>query len=130
SGLLNTPARIQQEVNRLFESPRAKIAIRRFYSQWLRVDHIPTMMVSAAFANGLNPQQFKQEAQQEIIDFMDHLIWTQKGNYTTMLTSNLVFAKGPNLASIYGVNPSPQPQTISDPNRKGLLTRAGMLAMS
>lgn len=130
NGSLNSAAGIQTQVDRLFQTARARTHIRDFYSQWFRLDKIPVMAVSTAFANGIDPEQFPVEARQEIVDFMDDVIWTKKGNYQTLFTSNMIFPKGPNLARAYGVNQSASGVASSDPNRIGLLTRAGILSQS
>lgn len=130
NGGLNNAAGIQTQVDRLFQTARARNNIRDFYSQWFRLDKIPTMAVSTTFANGIDPEQFPGEARQEIADFMDDVIWTKKGNYQTLLTSNMIFPKGPNLARAYGVSQSSTGVASTDPNRIGLLTRAGILSQS
>lgn len=130
NGSLATSAGVQTQIDRLFQTAKAKTNIQHFYSQWFRLDKIPVMNVSTTFAGGINPEQFSAEARQEIVDFMDDIIWTKKGNYQSLLTSNMIFPKGQNLARAYGVSQSNVGVASTDPNRVGLLTRAGMLSQS
>lgn len=130
NGSLSTAAGLTAQVDRLFALPRARSMVQEFYSQWLRLDLLNNKNVTPAFADGINTAQLQVEARQEVIDFMDHAIWTQGANYQALLNSNLVFPKGPNLARIYGVAQSQQPVQVSDRNRKGLLTRVGILSQS
>lgn len=128
-GSLNNATGLQTQVERLFTLSKARDGVRAFYSQWLRLDYLPDITVSAAEANGLNLANFKNESRQEVIDLMDHLIWTQRSNYKDLMTTSLAIPKGANIASVYGIAPSSVPVTLASPARKGLLTRVGMLAL-
>lgn len=130
NGSLSTQAGITAQVDRLFALPRARTMVQEFYSQWLRLDLLNTKNVTTAFADGMNPSAVQAEARQEIIDFMDDAIWTQRANYQALLSSNLAYPKGPNLARIYGVSQSQQAVQLTDRNRKGLFTRVGILSQS
>lgn len=129
AGTLSTAAGIKAQTDRLAASAKAKEGVRAFYSQWLRLDYIPDVQVSAAEADGISVGTFKNEARQEIVDLMDHLIWTQKVNYKGLMTTNLAVPKSANLSRVYGVGTSSTPVPITDPNRAGILTRAGLLAL-
>lgn len=129
SGSLTTAAGVQTQVERLMGLAKAKEGIRSFYSQWLRLDYIPDIQTTPAYANGIDVSTFKNEARQEIVDLMDHLIWTQKADYKSLMTTDLVVPKTANLSRVYGVPTSAQPVPVSDPNRLGILTRAGLLSV-
>ncbi|MES3036691.1 MAG: DUF1588 domain-containing protein [Bdellovibrionota bacterium] len=131
SGALSTSAGLQTQVDRLFTLTKAKQGIRGFYSQWFRLDYIPDIITNATFANGIDGN-FRRDAKDEVISLMDHLLWTQKANYRTIMTTDLAIPRTPNMGKVYGVAPTGNytPVVLSDPNRRGILTRAGMLALS
>ena len=129
SGSLNTAAGLQAQAERLFGLAKAKEGVRSFYSQWLRLDYIPDIQADASTANGLNLSTLKNESRQEIVDLMDHLIWNQNANFRDLMTTSLAVPSSQNLAQIYGVGISSQAVTLTDPNRAGILTRAGLLTM-
>jgi hypothetical protein len=61
---------------------------------------------------------------------MDSLIWNQNANYQTLLTTKLISPNGPNIAKAYGVTASNQLVESTAPERRGLFTRAGLLAIN
>lgn len=130
NGSLSTVAGISAQADRIFATARGREMIREFYSQWLRLNLLADKTVTANFAGGINGSALQAEARQEIIDFMDDVIWNQRGGYQALLSSNLIYPKGPNLAQVYGVSQSQNAVQSSDPNRRGLFTRVGMLSQS
>lgn len=130
NGSLATMAGINTQVERLFATARGREMVREFYSQWLRLNLLSEKTVPTSFANGINGTALQQEARQEIIDFMDDVIWTQKAGYQAILNSRSIYPKGANLAQVYGVSQSQSAIQSSDPNRQGLFTRVGMLSQS
>lgn len=129
SGGLSTSAQVQVQALRLFGLPRAKEGIRAFYSQWLRLNYIPDIQVSAGVSNGINLSTLKSESSQEITELMDHLIWQKNANYMELMTTSLAIPRTANLAGIYGVTASSEPVTLPHPMRKGILTRVGLLVL-
>ena len=129
TGGLTTAAGIQTQVDRIFGLAKAKTGIRDFYSQWLRLNYIPDINVPAAAANGIDLATFKNESQQEMLELMDYLIWTQKSNYQGLMTTKVAFPRSANLAKVYGTATATAAVQLADPNRAGIMTRAGMLAV-
>ncbi len=129
SGALSTSAGVQQQAERLFALSKAKEGVRSFYSQWLRLNYIPNIQTSAAFAAGLNLATLRAESSQEVSDIMDHLIWTKNATFRELMTTSLAIPRTSNLASIYGVPVSNQLVELDHPMRKGILTRVGLLAL-
>ncbi len=129
TGGLTTAAGIQSQVDRIFNLVKAKSGIRDFYSQWLRLNYIPDIQTTAAAANGIELATFKTESQQEMLELMDYLIWTQKADYQGLMTTKLAFPRTANLAKVYGTGTATTAIQLTDPNRAGIMTRAGMLAI-
>lgn len=129
AGTLSTSTGLQTQVDRLFGLSKAREGIRSFYSQLLRLDYIPEFLTTNNAATGLSLGTLRSEARQEISDLMDYLIWTQKSNFSDLMTTKVAIPQSSNLAKIYGVQASSTPVTLTDPNRAGILTRVGLLAM-
>ncbi|HVZ75008.1 MAG TPA: DUF1592 domain-containing protein [Polyangia bacterium] len=99
AGQLSTTAQIGAEVTRMLADPKAKIGLRNFYRQWLRVD---SMMVSKT---GKYATLYSQATQSSILASfdaqVDAALWATSGGLTTLLNGKQGFADA-NTASIFG----------------------------
>ncbi len=137
SGALLSPEGYAAEVDRLFGDPRTDIAVRDFFSQWLRLDELLPMNTRVgtpmfdAFAGDHPPDSdLHQHMQDEIRDLV---IWLTRtgGSVGDVLTSRKSFARTDDLAALYGQpvwDGSSTPEDFVEPARVGLLTRAALLA--
>lgn len=128
SNALTTPAQIRAQAARLAMLPRAKEHIREFFLQWLDVKELPPLALSVEAAQGINADEFRTEAQQEISELIDEVIWNRQGGLDQLFTTPLIAARGPALAAVYGMPQSTVVQTTTEPHRKGILSRAAFLA--
>ncbi|HEX4925670.1 MAG TPA: DUF1592 domain-containing protein [Bdellovibrionales bacterium] len=130
SGALNSADELQKQVERLLASPRAKLNIKSFYSQWLELDRVPQLAQGAEFLEGLDGTNLRSEMIAESQDFVDHIIWTSNGSIHDLMTSKISFAKTTTLAKVYGVPAwtAGAPYIHFGPERAGIMTRAAFLA--
>jgi hypothetical protein len=138
TGALATPAGYERQVDRLFADTRTRATMDEFFREWLKVEDVPAVDALAsdpafkAFAGKDLPGRTLREAMTaDLLDFVRHHTWTTAGTVKDLFTSELSFAKSPDLANIYGVPvwTGGEPPRFSPPNsRPGLLTRAGLLS--
>jgi hypothetical protein len=140
-GSLMTDAGLAAQVSRLTggtQLTQTEGTIGEFFEQWLGLADLPDPEGSSAgaayasFADGNSLT--KASMVQEIEDMTSYYTFTVNGHFNDLLTSDISFAKGADLAAIYGVA-----RWSGDPNnlvklpadqRSGLLTRAAFLANS
>lgn len=148
-GLQDVPA-VQAHVERLIGLPAAKQKLRAFFAEWLQLSHVArphTLYLDWILKLGLSGG-LETHYQQEIYDYLFHVIWTQKGTFRDLMTApiafprfeGIYFGEGINkpysaLAGIYGndkfsgFTPEKQePMAFPAPNHPGLAMRAGFLS--
>jgi len=131
---------VQGQVNRLMAMPKVRTRLTYFLSKQLfKLKKTPEYETSLASLNSMlaeltvteTLENRRQHMIQEVIDYMDHMIWVQKGGFKDLMTSDLVFPRTADLAEIYdspvwnGNNNSPVRAPAG--KRSGLLTRAHFL---
>ena len=132
SGVLDTPAGIKGEAQRLLADPRAKRAVGSFFSQWLdfeKISKIGQADKSAAafptFKPSL-PALLRQEAESFVED-----VFFDGGDLTRLLSGNYTYMNQ-ELAEFYGLSGPTSAsfeKVLLDPQRRaGVLTQAGFLA--
>jgi hypothetical protein len=136
SGDLLSDAGYQAQVERIFNDPRTTSALSSFFGEWLQnntlepLDSRVGVPVFDAMRGDFTPTATLQEEMwQEVVD--SAVYYTENGGtFEEFFTSDRSFAKSPELASIYGVEPwtSGEPPAMDDPARAGLITRAAYLA--
>jgi hypothetical protein len=127
---LSTTPQIQAEVTRMLADPKAKVGLRNFYRQWLRVD---SMMVAKT---GKYATLFSSATQTSILASfdaqVDAALWAPSGGLTTLLNGKQGFADG-NTAPIFGAaaagitGAALQPVTF-DAHRAGILAHPAIMA--
>jgi hypothetical protein len=136
-GSLLDPAIYEAQVERMFDDPRTRASIDQFFSEWLRLEDLAPLDGLAsnpqfrAFAPGVTPsRELRAEMIEDTLDLTRHYALDTDGAFADLMTSDLSFARGEALASIYGVQPwngdPASPVRFTDP-RPGILTRAAML---
>ncbi|MGE3684222.1 MAG: DUF1592 domain-containing protein [Bdellovibrionales bacterium] len=127
AGELRSPTVLRSEIERVMEDQKARRAIRTFSEQWLSLYQVKDFSYSSDFLSGQVANAALRLAMiNEILDFIEYIVFDQKGSYSDLLTSSLARVENVDLAKIYNVTASPNWQKL--PNRTGLLTRAGLLA--
>ena len=120
----------RREASRLLETPGAKDALRAFMHQWLATDRLPTLTKDAHFYPTFAPAM-AMSMSSELDLFYDDVLFSGVGSLGVLFTSNRSFADDA-LATLYGL-PSTgsgmHPVTLDPTLRKGIMTRAGFLAV-
>lgn len=117
-----------------------------FMSGWLQLDEIPTMQSlnasslnatlgitypskNTALPSNMDLSAYRSELVQEMMDMFNYYSYEGNGDLYDLLTSNVSFAKGQNLAKAYGVaawnGNTSNLITFPSTERSGILTRAG-----
>lgn len=138
---LNVDANLNSVINTILSSPKAYQGTQKFYEEWLQLDHTPKFdNLSAAFKTlttgeniGVPGHDYRQEMINEITDMTKYYTFSTAGRFEDLLNSQYSFAKGTDLAKIYGVSAWDGTNTnlVKFPDltiRSGLLTRAAMIA--
>ncbi|WP_437774368.1 DUF1592 domain-containing protein [Sorangium sp. So ce1097] len=126
------------QVDRVFADPRTRAALRQFYAEWLRrpdVAELSSRIGTPAFdtlRGDLTPTGELREAMfDELADMALYYSLDTSGTIDDLYTSRKSFARSDELAALYGVPPwdgEGEPPDFVEPERQGLLTRAGMVA--
>src|SRR4029079_13120959 len=97
---LSSAEQIQGEVLRMLADPKAKIGLRNFYEQWLRIESMPLSKT------GKSADLYTQAAQTSIrASFdaqVDAAMWSQGASLTALLSGNKAFVDA-NIAPIFGM---------------------------
>jgi hypothetical protein len=126
-GSLETDDGLRREVERLYGHPRAKENVQRFFAEWLGADRVSAISEPESALDGISPTELVTGAAEELRRFiafhLDH-----GGKYADLMTSDRIFPPNESVARAYGItNGTPDPNTLTDPNRRGLLMRAAVL---
>jgi len=129
-GRFKTVADYRREAARLLGTPASRETVRAFLHQWLATDRTATLSKDSGFYPDFN-QALADSMGQELDRFYDHVMWDGSGSLRELFTSNQSFVDD-KLARLYGVQVSGggfQPVTLDPALRKGVLSRAGFLAV-
>ena len=130
AGQFKTVADYRREAARLLGTLAARETVRAFLHQWLATDRTAILSKDSAFYPDFN-QALADSMGQELDRFYDHVMWDGSGSLRELFTSNQSFVDD-KLARLYGVQVSGggfQPVTLDPALRKGVLSRAGFLAV-
>ncbi len=130
-GKLRDPAVLEQQVKRMLPDPRAEALVRNFAGQWLRlgglIDITPESLLFPNFTRNL-AQSMRRE-----IELLFGSIAKEDRNILDLLTADYTFVDEV-LAKHYGIpnirGPRFQRVTLTDPNRFGLMGKAGVLVLT
>jgi hypothetical protein len=128
---------LAQQVTRLIADDRARETMEELFADFLELEELATLdayvddPVFEAFAGGDLPgPDLRQHMIDEALDMLAYYTWTAPGGVEELFKSELSFAKGEDLARIYGVEPwdgSSPPPGLPQGERPGLLSRAWFL---
>jgi hypothetical protein len=146
AGFMGAGNSVDEQVDRLLATPRARAHFEGFYRQWLRLNRVSGINPSAASAltlqdpdglgaplpANLDLPRFRLDAFEEQVAMLNHFTFDEaRGSMRDVLTTNRSFARAPAVASVYGVGPwsgdPSQVVTIPEGQRAGLFTRSAFL---
>jgi hypothetical protein len=132
------PDVLARQVERLMGDPRTRTTLNELFAEILQLDALPALdahlgdPVFVAFAGSDLPgPELRGHAIDEALAMLSYFTWTAPSGVEALLTSDLSFARGEDLAQLYGVAPwdgSSAPPALAAGTRPGLLTRAWLLA--
>jgi hypothetical protein len=140
-GSLATEDGYQSQLRRVFDDPRTRQTLWRFWSEWLKLEKF-TGFESArpgfrSLAEGTNlgedGHDYYGDMVAEIRDLTEVLTFSQQSTVVDLLTTDLSVTTSEDLAALYGVEvysgDGDYPR-LPDGTRAGLFQRAAMLATS
>lgn len=139
SGALAAPERYLAEVERLLSDERAHSALDGFFAEYWLTEELPALdalnqdKAYRTFAGAQLPDRTLRGAMiAEVLAMARHHLWERPGTFSELLRSDLVFARDPALAALYGLDApwdgQGQPPALPSGARPGFLTRAALLA--
>jgi hypothetical protein len=137
-GSLRDAATYGAQVTRLLADPRARPALDEFFADWMKVEDLPALDAKNADATfktfsaaDLPDAKLRQAMIDDVVGMLDYYTWTSPAGVSSLLTSDLSFARDARLAKLYGVsawNGTGAPPMLPAGQRPGLLTRALFLS--
>lgn len=129
NGELTNHDKIESHIDSLINDSRSKKIIKKFYKEWLQVEHD---IVDSYTDHFLSPTLDKMEsmnlyqsAQEELDRFLDYILFNKSGSLDDLFLSNWADLSGlPDLARVYGV--STIDKALNPSNRSGILTRSAL----
>jgi len=121
---------VREQARRMIDDERARVTVADFYQQWLGMSGFAglTRDLPGGVAEGGASDTFNASWQGSLERFVQHTFWEEGGNLAALLGSQTVFLDAP-LASLYGMPPGEGFSTFQDPNRAGILTQPGLMAL-
>lgn len=137
-GSLMTESGYATQVDRIYAHPRTKVVFEHFFHEWLELDKTgdPFGGVTSGdpqkmtFIEGANVSpQLRDNMIAEALEMAE--FYRENGSFEDLFTSNVSFARTPDLADIYEVpvwNGEEPLVEFPTPERQGVLGRAALLA--
>ncbi|MES2856445.1 MAG: DUF1592 domain-containing protein, partial [Bdellovibrionota bacterium] len=131
AGKLSDRQILLKEATRLATSERGKYKIRQMFYGWLEFkEDFDYSNLGTAFIGGVNTSGLASASLSEVDEFLNYVIFEQKGSYKDLMTSKLSFAKHSGLAAIYGHAPVTSTPAVMTGGRQGILSRLSYLYSS
>ena len=138
SGALLDDAEFEHQVERLYADPRTEQALGEFFADWLDPHHLQdldaavgTPAFDALRGDFLPTPELRDNMVGEMVDMMRYYAHgVEDGTFEDLYSSDRVFARTDDVASLYGVPvwSSGEPPTAPNGERHGLLTRTALTA--
>ena len=132
AGELSTDEGLRAQAERLLASPRARLAMRNFFSEFLELHELDHLAKDPAlfehYSTLLGP-----DAAEETLLLLEHIVFDAESDYRDLMTTRETFVN-PRLSSLYGI-PAPVPDGFGyvelpeDGGRAGLLGHASMMSL-
>ena len=130
-GRLRDPSVLESQVTRMLADSRSEQLSRNFAGQWLRLAGIKQVFPEASLFPNFT-SNLAESMRREVELLFDHIMREDR-DVLELLTADYTFVDG-NLARHYGipnvVGPRFRRVTLRDPNRFGLIGKAGILTMT
>ncbi len=133
SGELVTDDGVEEQVDRLLASDRARDGVRTFFTEWLKLHELAELYKDPSTFLFFHPE-LGEDALDETLQVVEHIVFTEDADVRDLLTTQTTFVNQ-RLASLYGV-PLPaaddafhQVQLPNAGGRRGLLGQAAILAL-
>ncbi len=101
---LTTKEQVATQARRMLADPRARDAVATFHQQWLDYDRVNNVTKDPELFPEWSPA-IGALMREEMMTFVDHVVFDGPGDFGTLLTANYTFANG-ELAGLYGVTSS------------------------
>ncbi len=101
SGQLDTPAGLEQQVNRMLRSPRVADGISAFFADMLAFSEFESVSKDPSFFPRFTPNMREQAQEQTLRTIVDHIV-NRRGDYRDLFTTPHTFLTE-DLAALYGV---------------------------
>ncbi len=131
AGKLSTPEGVEEAARKMLADPRAKQAIKRFYTQWFSIDALQ----GASFDSKLYPKwtpKLGEAMLEETSRFLD-AVFAPGGRYLDILDANYSFLNA-DLAKHYGVDPPAKDWDKvvwpASAQRQGLISQGSVLTIT
>jgi hypothetical protein len=124
---------VEEQTRRLLDSASARTRLHEFVREWLLLSQLidPPLRLAQAAGDvpGWSSGQMSGLLENEVYDFIDHVVWSQRGSYQELLTLPVAVPREPRVAAIYGTSlPAQLGDAAPAPNHPGLIARAALLA--
>ena len=128
AGLLDTPAGVREQANRMIQDDQATEAFVSFFNQWFGVSKVQEVAKDEDLFPDFN-EQTANAMRHETENFVRWMIRENNFNYTELMTSNRAFP-GEALADFYNVAPTEDatPVSLEPQQRYGVVTHPSILA--
>lgn len=126
---LSTKDEVQTQVERIIQSQTSKKHIKETLKIWLGLDRIPDPSTKVSKHYKINGVGYGQEAEDELDQFLDYVIYTKKGNFKDLMLDKSAFPFSNRLALNTNLNKSTSRQEFKD-FRGGILFRPASLVSS
>lgn len=135
---LSVLSEYQVALDHVFANSRLASSVKEFFSDWLQLDHLPnldsTSKAGAVHSAGYTIDNSVRDQMVSEVQDLGVFIAETGGTFPDLFTTDISFAKTPELKQLYGVTENQQlPMTLQNAvrlpagTRSGLLTRAALL---
>ncbi len=121
---------IQAHVDRIATTAAFKTRVVNFIKYYLGISKASVAPTSTIFLNGVDRTNLETAAEQELTDYINYVVFTQKGKFSDLLASKAAFPKTSALATIFGTSVWSSGNPMTAPNHGGLLTKPYVLMSS
>lgn len=127
AGQLNDMQSLRSQVKRLLSTSRGKVKLKSVIKSWSSMDSTrDTQLLPNSLQQQHGSQNLEAEMISEVDQFLEHIVYSNTGDFSMMLKSKASFASSAELSKIYGHSANTQNPQMGG-RRQGLLMRAPAL---
>lgn len=132
-GDLSTPEGVREQAERLIASPRARAAVRNFFSDLFTLYELDALSKDPTVFTHMSAE-VGPAAREETLTLIEQLVFDEQGDYRSLFTTRRTFMDR-RLAAIYGVR-APVAEGFGETEwdegapRSGILTHISLLALN